>query len=69
MTQPNRTCPQCNAQMSFSGDGRALVCDRCDYRQDLNVDAKRPTLADFRETQRLGHFVALSNARGVLRQG
>ncbi len=69
MSNPDRTCPECNFQMSFSGDGRALVCDRCGHRHDLNKSEQRPTLADFRQTQRLGHRLNTSNVRGVLRHG
>lgn len=69
MNNQDRTCPDCGFQLSFSGDGSALVCDRCGHRRDLGRVAERPTLADFRQTQRLGHRLNTSNVRGMLRHG
>lgn len=40
----NRECPQCGRRMVFTPDGRALVCESCNTRRE--VESKRATPAE-----------------------
>lgn len=53
MQQLDRKCPECGAQMAFSGDGKALICDRCGHKKPLNKSAEKRTLAQFKQLRSL----------------
>lgn len=48
MSSSTNTCPDCSIRLSFSGDGRTLLCERCGYSQLLSKATIKHTLAQFK---------------------
>lgn len=71
--EDSRKCPDCNREMFFTGDGRALVCDFCGYRQEIKRRRQTPQelAANQIYDEEAGEDPASfrSNARDLLRQG
>lgn len=62
-------CPQCSGRMNYTPDGQALLCEFCNYRQELAQEGQ--PLTEIEERFGMGKLeqdftVALATARGHL---
>lgn len=60
-------CPRCASRMNYTADGQALLCEFCEYRQELGNEALAETLNEFGFGGAEQDFIAaLHTARGHL---
>lgn len=59
------TCPRCAGHMNYTPDGRALVCEFCNYRQEVGVDGRPQAESQFGQGAFEQEFTAaMATARG-----
>ncbi|MEM7336808.1 MAG: hypothetical protein AAF490_32345 [Chloroflexota bacterium] len=46
-----QTCPDCNRQLFFSGNGRSLICEYCGFQKP--IERPNPSVKDLEHAQRL----------------